>query len=265
MSGVFDPIRLFVGAAANDCDLESQAVLEYSARKHCSLPLEIVWMQQAAQGPWSGWRCESGRTPFTHFRWSVPAVCGYRGRAIYMDSDFIVRGDLAELWLQAIPQVALVRNPTGKLTTSCIVFDCANANGHVPELETLRDMKDAHGAMLAYFRARPALLAATAGNWDCFDLKGYELTDPAVRAIHYTRISSQPQLKHAVPRLQREGRRHWYDGEIKPHPRPEVQQLFDELLQEAAAAGFTIDRYRVDRFAGASRRPFVYASENPRR
>jgi len=69
-----EPIRLFVGVGANNEDLEAQAVLEYTARKHCSLPLDITWMRQAADGPWSGWACKTGRTPFTHFRWSIPSV-----------------------------------------------------------------------------------------------------------------------------------------------------------------------------------------------
>ncbi len=101
-----DTVRLFVGASVND-DVESQIVLEFSARKHCSIPLEITWMQQAAKGPYAGWKCGSGRTPFTHFRHSVPAMCNYEGRGIYMDSDFLVLQDLAELWRQQIPGVFL--------------------------------------------------------------------------------------------------------------------------------------------------------------
>lgn len=252
------PIRLFVGADGTNCDLESQAVLEWSVRKHTTADVEIVWMQQAAKGPWSGWQCSSGRTPFTHFRWSLPAVCHYEGRAIYTDSDFIFLADIADLWRQPIPRVALVRNPTGKISTSCILFDCAKAKGYVPSLDALRAMPDAHGTLFNYFRAHPELLNATDGNWDCGDLRGYDLTDPRVKAIHYTRMSHQPQLKHAIPRLKREGRSHWYEGDVTAHPRPEVQQLFDDLLLEATSHGYGIDRYRVEPFAGATRSAFAY-------
>lgn len=251
-------IRLFCGADGNNCDLESQAVLEYTARKYCSLPLSITWMRQASTGPWSGWQCHTGRTPFTHFRWSVPAVCEFAGRAIYCDSDFLFRGDLAEVWTQPIPSVALVRNPIGKLSTSFIVFDCAKAKAHVQTLDHLRAMPDAHGVLLNYFRAHPALLSATVGNWDCGDLRGYELSDPDVKAIHYTRIETQLHLKHAVPRLATEGRRHWYQGEILSHPRPELQALFDEELAAAVAAGYTVESYRATPFS-SERRNFVYS------
>lgn len=251
-------IRLFVGVGANNEDLEAQAVLEYTARRHCTQPLDITWMRQADRGPWSGWACRTGRTPFTHFRWSVPAVCDYRGRAIYTDVDFFFVADLAELWQQPIPNVALVRNATGKLSTSCILFDCAKARAHVPGLEALRKMPDAHGTILNYFRAHPELLAPTDGNWDCPDLGGTTLTDPKLKAVHFTRIETQLHLKHAIPRLAKEGGRHWYTGEIFPHARPELQAHYDHLLAEALAAGYTLDRYRVTPLAHAERKDFTY-------
>lgn len=258
-----EPIKLFVGTSANSEDLEAEMVLEYSARKHCSQPLEITWMRQSSCGPWSGWACGSGRTPFTHFRWSVPAVA--EDRAIYTDVDFIFVADLAELWAQPIPKVALVRNPIGKLSTSCILFDCEKARAHIPTLDKLRRMPDAHGTVLKYFRAHPELLSACDGNWDCGDLRGYELGDPAVKAIHYTRIEHQLHLKHAIPRLKSEKRAHWYTGEILAHPRPELQVLFDSLLAEAKEAGYSLDDYRTSGFSGASRRDFTYTQRSGER
>lgn len=260
-----DTIRLFVGADGTNCDLESQMVLEYSVRKHASQPVEIVWMQQAAKGPWSGWRCASGRTPFTHFRWSIPSVCGYDGKAIYTDSDFFFVADIAELWNQAIPHVGLVRNATGKLSTSCILFDCAKAKGHVPPLEQLRKMDDAHSTVLHYFRQHIGLLDPFQGNWDYTDLekdsKGrYPLEGPHIKAFHYTRMEQQLHLKHALPRLKKEGRPHWYTAETFEHPRADLQALFDRYYQDAIAAGYTVDRYRVGAFAGAKRRDFGYSS-----
>lgn len=253
-----DPIRLFVGADGTNCDLESQAVLEWSVRKHTTADVEIRWMQQAAKGPWSGWNCRTGRTPFTHFRWSLPAVCEFQGRAIYCDSDFIFVADIADLWHQQIRHMALVRNPVGKISTSCILFDCAKARGVVPPLDVLRVMPDAHGSTYDFFRKHPEYFDATEGNWDCGDLRGYELGHPSVKAIHYTRIETQLSLKHAVPRLAREGRTHWYKGEIRRHDRPELQALFDGLLEEATANGYGIERYRVPPFEGAARKDFRY-------
>lgn len=265
-----ETIRLFVGADGTNCDLESQVVLDYTVRKYASQPVEIVWMQQSESGPWSGWQCKTGRTPFTHFRWSIPSVCGYQGKAIYTDSDFFFLADIAELWNQPIPHVGLVRNATGKLSTSCILFDCAKANGHVPSLDALRKMPDAHSTVLNYFRTHPGLLDPFVGNWDCSDFekdtKGQaKLDDPRIKAIHYTRMEQQLHLKHAIPRLQAEGRRHWYQGAdgktpVFPHPRQDLQALFDGLYEDAIAEGYSVDQYRVKAFTGAARKGFGYSA-----
>lgn len=255
-----DVIRLFVGADGTNCDLESQMVLEYSVRKHASAPVEIVWMQQAAKGPWSGWRCATGRTPFSHFRWSLPAMCGYEGKAIYCDSDFIFLADIAELWNQDVPGALLSRQPKGKFgKTCCLLFDCAHAEGHVPDLAALRKMPEPQGQMLAYFTQRPELTSGFAGDWNALDGKGLvDLQSPHTKAVHYTRMETQPHLKYAVPRLKAEGRSHWYTGPIFPHPQADLQALFDALYQEALAAGYSLDQYRVEAFAGATRKDFRY-------
>jgi hypothetical protein len=258
-------IRLFVGCDGTNSDLESQAVLEYSVRKHASEPVEIAWMQQAKSGPWSGWRCNTGRTPFTHFRWGIPSACKYEGRAIYCDSDFLFLADIAELWHQPIPNVGLVRNPTGKLSTSCILFDCAKAKGHVPTIDQLRLLPDAHSTVLNYFRTHIGLLTAFEGNWDCADFEKdvkqkSRLDDPRIKAIHYTRMEQQLHLKHALPRLKAEGRQHWYTAPVFDHPRQDLQALFDRYYAEAQASGYTVDRYRVGMAGKSERKAFAYST-----
>lgn len=263
-----ETIRLYVGTDGTNCDLESQMVLEYSVRKHASQPIEIVWMTQAESGPWSGWQCKTGRTPFTHFRWSIPAVCGWEGKAIYTDSDFFFLADIAELWQQPIPHVGLVANPDGKVVTSCILFDCAKAKGHVPDLKALKAMPDAHSHCLNYFRTNRGLLDRFEGAWDCRDFEkdptGKRAVDESkIKAYHYTRMEIQCHLKYAVPRLTAEGRQHWYAATGAPifdHPRQDLQAVFDRLYHEALAAGYTVDQYRVNAFSGAQRKGFGYSA-----
>jgi len=254
------PIRLFVGADGGNCDLESQMVLEYSVRKHASQPVDIVWMQQAKTGPYSGWKVNSGRTPFTHFRWSIPAMCEFEGRGIYCDSDFIFMVDIAELWTQDIPNVFLAKvGKKGLHKTCCMIFDCAAAKGFVRDLDTLKAMPDPQGTMMKFFTERPDLYAGFSGDWNCLDLKGYEsLDDPRIKAIHYSRMEMQPHLlKYAIPRLHAEGKKHWYEpAPIFQHERPELQALFDRLYAEALDAGYTLDQYRFD--GTSNRKGFAY-------
>lgn len=260
-----EPIRLFVGADGTNCDLESQAVLEWSVRKHTTAAVEIVWMQQAKRGPYAGWHCASGRTPFSHFRWSIPAMCGYEGRAIYTDSDFIFTADIAELFYQPMGGAVLLARksskPHGKVKTCCVLFDCAAAKGHIADLPALKLMADPQGHYSKYFQQHDDLVGRPEGDWNAIDAGGYaSLDDPRIKAIHYSRMSTQPQLRHAAARLAREGRLHWYTGETAPHPVPALQALFDTLLAEAEAEGYGVERYRVDPFAGAERRNFTYAT-----
>ena len=264
-----DPIRLFVGTSANGEDREAEAVLEYTARKHCSLPIDITWMRQAAKGPWSGWRSSaSGRTTFSAFRWSVPAVCNFQGKAIYTDVDFFFLADIAELWHQDVSgsHVMLMKGPDGKLNySSSILFDCAKCQGHVPSLDRLRKIPDAHSDMLAYFRPRrEQLIGGMAGDWNCqtYEKMRVGATVPLdlseAKAYHFTRIEHQLHLRYAVPRLKAEGRSHWYTGAIGPHPHGGLIDLYDTLYREALAAGYTPDRYPVEAFDGATRRNFTY-------
>ncbi len=39
-----------------------------------------------------------GRTGFSFSRFQIPKLAGYKGRALYLDADMQVFGDIAELW-----------------------------------------------------------------------------------------------------------------------------------------------------------------------
>ena len=102
-----ETIRLFIGTSPQGEDYEAEAVAAYTAQKFSSLPIEITWMRQAKSGPYAGWRgMTHGVTPFSSFRWSPPAMCGFQGRAIYTDVDFVFHADLAELWNEDIGEIA---------------------------------------------------------------------------------------------------------------------------------------------------------------
>jgi len=254
-----ETIRLFIGADGANCDLESMMVLEYSVRKHATQDVQITFMQQQAKGPYAGWKCASGRTPFSHFRWSIPAMCGFEGKGCYVDVDFIFRDDIAKLWNQPVPGVFLAKvGKKGLGRTCCMLFDCKHALGHVPALDVLKGMPDPQGALMNYFKAHPELSSAFDGDWNAIDIKGYaDINDPRIKAIHYSRIEMQPSFPYAQKRLAKEGKKHWYTGPTGPHERPELIALFDQMYKEALAAGYTVEQYRVGAFA-STRRNFTY-------
>ncbi len=257
-----DTIRLFIGTSPNGEDYEAEAVAEFTARSNSSLPIDITWMRQAKSGPYSGWNCATQRTPFSHFRWSPPAVSGFAGRAIYSDVDFIFRGDLAELWRQDIPGVLLCRKskkPGGKIKTCCMLFDCAKAKGHVPDLDGLRKMDDPQGRLSNYFMQTEGVAHPFEGGWNTIDPDEKSMYGESVKAIHFSRMQNQMHLAHAVPRLKKQGQNHWYNGDIFPHENAELIRLFDSLLTEAQAAGLTYESYGYGGGVPIVRKNFTYS------
>jgi hypothetical protein len=245
-------IRIFVGCASGD-DLESQAVLEYSLRKHASLPVEIIWMQQSRDpaspffvGAPDGWNTKAWSTPFSGFRWAIPELCGFDGEAIYMDSDMIVMDDIAKLWAQKFEpgKVMMAKAAEQDAWRFCVAkWDCAAAKDHLLPTADLRLMRSGHNEMKRKFANAP-FVQRFRGNWNCIDGEDYEsLDDPDIKIIHYSAENSQPHLKYAVPRLEATGKKHWFDGATRQHWRSDLINLFDRTLAEAKAAGFPPERY----------------------
>lgn len=238
-------IRVFVGCASGD-DQESQAVLEYTLRKHASEPVEIVWMQQSRDpaSPFYGWDTRSWSTPFSGHRWLVPHLCNYEGRAIYMDSDTIVMADIAELWRQPLSagKCVLAKGGAESWRFCVSLWDAARAKPHMMTPDELKK-SGAHQEMIRRFR-NAAFVQPFVGGWNCIDLEDYRSPDhPDIKIIHYSSEAHQPHHRYAVPRLAREGRNHWFDGTMKPHWRPDLVALFDRTLAEAIAAGFKPENY----------------------
>lgn len=245
-------IRIFVGCASGD-DLESQAVLEYTLRKHCPADIQITWMQLSrdptspfySDGNGLGWQTQDWSTPFSGFRWLVPALCEYDGRAIYMDSDMIARADIRELWRQPFePGKCVISKGGSHSWRFCVsLWDCERAKRHLFPATELRQ-RWSHQRMISRFQnASVGAVQAFEGNWNCIDLENLSIDDPAVKMIHYSNESTQPQLKYAIPRLADRGAPHWFDGKIRHHPRADLVLLFDKLLGEAIAAGYSPSKY----------------------
>src|SRR5210317_1933596 len=138
-------IKLFVGCDPNGCDAESQMVLEYTARKHCSEDIEIVWMQHSndPESFWHGWNSKTWATPFSGFRWGIPAYCNFEGQAIYMDSDMIIQGDLAELWNEEWNDSSIIMGKGG--WRFCVSkWNCERAKEVLPPIEDIKSEPYAH-------------------------------------------------------------------------------------------------------------------------
>lgn len=258
-------IRIFIGCAPDHEDAESQAVLEYSLRKYASEELELTWMKLSREkgSPFysdpergKGWVTRLWPTPFSAFRWIVPELAGYEGKAIYMDSDMIVLADIAELWHQEFEPGKLVLAKEGSWRFCVSLWDCAACKGITEPLETFRTRADAHRNMAARWSTEPlkSKIQRFEGNWNCLDGEAADLSDPDIKIVHYTSMPHQPHHQLAATRLSARGQKHWYNGAVSRHWRQDVIDLFEKNYQEAIAAGYTTDRYEKDPVFGHYRK-----------
>lgn len=237
-----DAIELFVGCAPNGEDAESQMVLEYTAKKHSSLPVNIHWMKHSTDPKsfWYDWRSETWATPFSGFRWGIPEFCGFKGQAIYMDSDMIILHDLAELWGEPWNETAIVMGKGG--WRFCVAkWNCERAKNVLPPVDVIRNHPHSHQQLAHQLPQHPHLEQVFDRQWNNFDGENDDLDK--IKILHYTDMSTQMHAKYALPRLEKMGMKHWFDGEIREHRRKDVQELFDKYYQEALDAGYTVEQY----------------------
>jgi hypothetical protein len=242
-----DRIKLFVGCAPNGEDAESQMVLEYTAKKHSSLPVDIVWMKHNNpdhNGIWQGWESSTWATPFSGFRWAIPEACNFEGQAIYMDSDMIILGDLAELWNNPWEDGKIIQMK-GDWRTCVAKWHCERAGQVLPPVEQMKKTPTAHQQLFGALQQQPQLAQVFDRQWNNFDGENDDLKD--IKILHYTDMSTQMHAKYCTSRLEREGRKHWFDGEFREHRRPDVQYLFDRYYFEAMNEGMAPqDYYSLD-------------------
>lgn len=252
-----ESIRVFVGCDPNNSDLEQMMVLDYSIKKHTSSPVEIVWMQLSRdpESFWysnpekgEGWDTKKWATPFSGFRWAIPEYCGFEGRAIYMDADMVVLSDLNELWNHPIEGQGVVAAKTkDAITRLCTcVWDCQKAQNVLKPISQLKADPEGHDKLMQQFKERPELITPYIDSYNCIDGEDLEIKD--IKILHYSDMGTQFSHKYSIPRLEKEGNKHWFDGKIMPHPRQELSDLFDAYYQEAIEAGYSLENYRVEPF-----------------
>lgn len=252
-------IRIFVGCAANNEDLESQAVLHWSLKKNSSEAFIISFMQ-LSKNPNSplysngklGWQISDWTTPFSGFRWAVPEICGFAGQAIYMDSDVIVRGDVAELWKQGFApgHMVIAKGPKHPQRLCVCKWNCSAAKDWLPRLSDIQGDGNCHRFLMKRIAGMPQLVQpfGNLGDWNALDLEPLDINDPNIKAVHYTGIPTHLGLKYSIPRLAKEGKKHWFNGIPRHNPNNELQILFDNLLIEAIENDYRPEDYTINPF-----------------
>lgn len=88
------PLKVFIGWDSRYP--ECADVLKYSIQKRCSQPIEVKFLRLKELNLIKPDPLAS--TEFTYSRFLVPYLCEYKGFALFLDSDMVCQGDMAELF-----------------------------------------------------------------------------------------------------------------------------------------------------------------------
>ena len=89
-----EPIRLFIGTSEHEEPTIEQIYL-FSIFKNTDHPVEVTFLRPSM---FPNWKRQGWGTPFTCYRYAVPELCNFKGRAIYTDVDMINFRDIYHLW-----------------------------------------------------------------------------------------------------------------------------------------------------------------------
>lgn len=198
-----DPIRVFVGAVHSHRLLFE--VLRWSVQRHTRRPVEVLSLGELIGDQLVLPKRPENRpgTPFSFQRFAVPMLAGWRGRAIYVDSDQLVLRDIAELHDRPMPLGLRVlrraaRGPdggTGMRASSVMLMDCGRLRDWSPQ-QIADDLDAGRYSYEDLMKLRPIWLKARfSRQWNSFD--HYEPGRTGL--IHYTGKSSQPWLRRGHP------------------------------------------------------------------
>ena len=233
-----EPLKVFIGSEPSQ--EVAASVLEHSIISRCSRPVRVTLLPSSTSRVPKDAR-NRPRTRFSFSRFLIPSMCEFRGRALYLDADMQVFGDIAELW--RIPfdgkRVLCTSQPAPDVSKdngafragrqmSVMLLDCARLDWDIDSIIDGLDRGEFSYEELMFdlcIVPPDDIDDRLPPEWN--HLGGYE---PGVtKLLHYTGVQMQPWKNNENPL-----RELWYegfraavaDGAVTP-----------ERLRELAAAG----------------------------
>lgn len=208
-AALVEPLRVFVGT--DESSMMGTRLLEYSIRKYATQPVEVVPMLNVPV-PLPRDPANRPRTGFSFSRFLIPALCNYRGRALYLDSDMQVFADLAELWRipfgqnkvlctnQPQPPEVWKDNPAfhAGRQMSVMLLDCSRLDWDINEIVRGLDEGRYNYQQLMFdlcLVPQDEITDSIPPEWNC--LENYE--DGKTKLLHYTHVPTQPWKSDTNP------------------------------------------------------------------
>jgi len=214
-------IKIFVGTSEWE-DKWIERILVYTLYQNTDRKLDITFLRPSM---FEDWNTTSWGTPFTSFRYAIPELCNFKGRAIYMDCDQMNFRDIGDLYDTDLGDCAfgmvwdtLNMNPKefagteyerGWFSDSVILIDCEKAQEYI---EPISEIKECTWGYKNVFqktinspyrdKCEDTIIKRIDSRWNCFD--GYVTDGPAIDRseqqeynlndiwhLHFTSLSSQ--------------------------------------------------------------------------
>lgn len=199
-----ETIEIFLGTQQEQ--ILACQVLEYSIRKHASLPVKITPLFAAISQakiaiPEPRKPENKPKTPFSFQRFAIPELMNYQGRAIYLDSDMQVFQDIAQLWywdFQGADLLSVAPSPTSQRLPqfSVMVLNCEQLRWNVTQLiEDLDAGKWTYQKFIYQMAPAAKIASVLPTQWN--SLEHYEAGKTAL--THYTDMPTQPWLSVKNP------------------------------------------------------------------
>jgi hypothetical protein len=194
------PIRIFCGG-----DRSQQLpfkVFAYSVQRHSARRVEVRTIDNALAPIPDDPRFKP-YTEFSFARFVIPSLCGYQGRAVYMDSDMLVFADIGELWdtdmegaAIAIERGSRAQADRGK-HAAVMLLDCAKLDWKVEDIVAGLGTRYAYKALMQIDPLlQPGMMRELIpAGWNELD----HFEPGRTRNIHYTKIVTQPWVYAAHP------------------------------------------------------------------
>ena len=234
--GQSNRIKVFIGSG--EASLIERKVAIYSLRKHTQGQLDIYVFngthnaielndREPYLAPLSLRLKYQNVTEFSLYRFLIPQICNYQGKAIWIDSDTVCLADIAELFDTPLNDYdflakaqAYNRSANNLWGLSVMLIDCEKARfdleTYYDEIErklyTYQDFSCMSPAFLNY---HPFKVGQLDPNWNVFDY-----CDANTKLLHYTNLNTQP----------------W------KYPNHPYGELWFEYFQEAREAGYITQR-----------------------
>lgn len=191
--GSESPIRVYVGS--QQAQMLAVKVLEFSIKSHTTSEVVVFPLHEArVDFPMPKDARNRPRTPFSFQRFYIPALQQYQGRAIYLDSDMQVFGDITELWQLPFEgdDLLAARGPEDshrRPQFSVMLLNCSELKWHLPEIVAALDRGELTYETLMYEMAvARRVRAAIDPSWNSLE----QYVPGQTNLLHYTDMPTQP-------------------------------------------------------------------------